>query len=108
MCNLILWLVITVFIVVQLLRKSKLSKLSWFSIIQLNLIAGLTGMSQVLFATKINTMCEYGLKTVYGLENIILFNLAALVGYKVYRVCFDMAEFTKKCTLPSVNGLNVR
>mmetsp|Transcript_34015 Transcript_34015/g.41945 ORF Transcript_34015/g.41945 Transcript_34015/m.41945 type:complete len:192 (-) Transcript_34015:816-1391(-) len=55
-----------------------------------------------------NTSCNYGLKTIYGVEGFILFNLASLIGYKVYLTCYDMAEFTRLGSLPAANDLKLR
>ena len=84
------------------MRKSKLSKLSWFGLIQLDIVLGMVGAAQIVRWTSTIKLagCNYGIKIAYSIESIILFNLAALIVYKVYFVCQNMSTFTETCTLP--------
>ena len=54
------------------------------------------------------TSCNHGLKVVYGIEGFLMLNLATFIGYKVYLICYDMAEFVRSGNLPDAASLNLR
>lgn len=54
------------------------------------------------------TNCSHGLRTIYGVEGFILYNLAVFIGYKIYLLCYDMAHFLRNGNLPVVMRLSVR
>ncbi len=49
--------------------------------------------------------CNFYMRFIYGTEVFLIFNLAALVGYKVFRICYDMYEFAYRGNLPSAETL---
>lgn len=108
--NLFLCLVVLVYILVQLFRRSKLSCLNWLGLVQLCLVNLLVGVSQFLESGNrmMSTNCHYSMNAVYGVEGLVCFNLATFIGYKIYLVCYAMAEFVTKGSLPTAASLKAR
>ena len=55
-----------------------------------------------------STNCHYSMNAVYGVEGLVCFNLATFIGYKIYLVCYAMAEFVTKGSLPTAASLKAR
>ena len=108
--NLTVCLCISVFIGVQLFRRSKLSWLNWVGLAQLIFILLLLGIAQIHDRNDkmMTTACNHGLKVVYGIEGFTMMNLATFIGYKIYLFCFDMAEFVRSGNLPDAASLSLR
>ena len=108
--NLFLCLVVLVYILVQLFRRTKLSCLNWIGLVQLCLVNLLVGASQFVETGSriMSTNCLYSMNAIYGVEGLVCFNLATFMGYKIYLASFAMAEFVTKGSLPSAARLKTR
>ena len=52
--------------------------------------------------------CNYRLAMFDAWDNFVVLNLTAYVGYKVYRVCFNMASFMKDGLLAKKRVIKLR
>ena len=82
------------------LKKSKFSKIIWFGLSNLVFSSAVVAAGQIAFSKIDSKNCNFGLDMIYGAENIILFNLSMLIGYKTYCICHEVNEFAIKGNLP--------
>ena len=105
--NVILLLAIIGFMVGKLVRKDRLSSTKWICLIVMTLLCFSASVGQLIFGQFDSRNCNFILHTIYGVENIIMFNLLNTIGFKVYLVCHDIYEFAFHGNLPT-NASKIR
>ena len=98
--NIAIFLTISIFMIRSCLKKSKFSRINWFGFWNLVFSTGVVASGQISFSKIESKNCNFGLDMIYGAENIILFNLSMLIGYKTYCICHEVNEFSIKGSLP--------
>ena len=108
--DLLFALCVTVFLVLQAFRKSKLTKVGWFGLILLDITTFVCGCCLCFVIQDVETLsnCSYKVNAITAVDTFITFNLTAYAGYRVYILCYDMAEFAALGSLPTVNQLKLR
>ena len=61
----------------------------------------IVGVGQTVFDEIESEYCNFGLKIIYGVEVILLFNISTVVCYKTLNICHDIYNFLTKGRLPS-------
>ena len=105
--NVILLLALIGFMVGKLVRKDRLTPTTWISLIVLTILCFSVSVAQIFFGGYDSRNCNFVLHMVYGVENIIMFNLLNSIGFKVYLVCHDIYEFAFHGNLPT-NASKIR
>ena len=105
--NVILLLALIGFIVGKLVRKDRLTPTTWLCLIVLTILCFSVSVGQLKFGRYDTRNCNFILHIIYGVENIILFNLLNSIGFKVYLVCHDIYEFAYHGNLPT-NASKIR
>mmetsp|Transcript_22561 Transcript_22561/g.27892 ORF Transcript_22561/g.27892 Transcript_22561/m.27892 type:complete len:207 (+) Transcript_22561:112-732(+) len=102
--------VLASFLLLQACRKTKLARLSWVGLILINFITFISAFYMLELSNSSSNVsnCSYSVSLIYGIENLIVFNLTAYIGYKVYLVVYDMEEFVRTGSLPTKRSLTIR
>jgi len=99
--NCCIWGAISIYIVVTLIRKHRLTRFQWICLSNLWLAVGIVSIGMIKFNHIESDFCNFTLKIIYGIEIIILFNLSTVICYKAKCVCHDIYEFAINSNLPS-------
>ena len=100
--NIAFVLIILIFMIQTKLRKNRLTPFVWMCLSNLLFCSIITGVGQIYYADIFKSEnCNFGLNLIYGVENIIIFNLSIIVGFRTYILCNEISEFALKGNLPS-------
>lgn len=80
--NWLIFAAIIAYMVVSCMRKHRMTGFTWVSLVYLASAVLMVAVGQVLFANPVESLCSFPLHLIYGVENIMLFNLSVLIGYK--------------------------
>lgn len=93
--------VLFIFLLVKLCRKSKLPYFNWIALLVLNITLLSVGLIQtIIFCHDGKRKDAYKEYVIQDFENIVLFNLSAILGFNALLIGTNMVKFATKGTLP--------
>lgn len=106
--NLLAVLMMSSYIVITLIRKTKHIPFVWFNMILLVTITSIIAVGQLTVSQKIGDYCNYSLYVIYGFCTIALFYQALSFAYRNNYLLYDILHFSKHGRLQSQRTLKWR
>ena len=104
--NLIEGSLLSIYLIMHYCRGTKLNRFSWFGTIALCVFFFVNGIA-LLFVKEPD--CEnYLLFALFGVNNLLVFNITLYIGYHIYLIVYDVDQFVQNRTLATERSMSKR